>query len=72
MTGQTVEQLLNGPYVVDSTGGSAGAADPGARQDKPDPTLITRSVNDTSVNAGVNAFGNFTGDTQNPNAVVAP
>ena len=34
--------------------------------------LATAAVNDTSVNAGVDANGNFTGDTANPNAVVAP
>jgi hypothetical protein len=70
MTGQTVDQLLNGSPIV--SGGSSSAtsqADPGARKDSPAPNV---SVNDISVNAGVDALGNFTGETANPFTVVAP
>jgi hypothetical protein len=70
MTGQTVDQLLNGSPIV--SGGSSSAtsqADPGARKDSPAPNV---SVNDINVNAGVDALGNFTGETYNPNAVIAP
>lgn len=68
MTGQNVDQLLNGAPV---TAGSTNTADPGARKDQPAPPA-TASVNDISVNAGVDQLGNFTGQTYNPNAVVAP
>ena len=64
MTGQTVNQLLNGKPIT-----TRNTADTGARQDKPTPGV---SVNDYTVNAGVDANGNFTGQTFNPNAVVAP
>ena len=52
--------------------------DPGARTDSPAPqtsaptSAPTASVNDVTVNAGVNEQGNFTGETENPFAVVAP
>jgi hypothetical protein len=59
--------LLNGkPITTQNT------ADTGARQDQPTPPNPTVSVNDIRVNAGVNVNGNFTGETFNPNAVVAP
>lgn len=60
MTGQTVEQLLNGPsttVVTPSVSPSDG------RQDKPSPG---QTVNDISASAGVDANGNFTGETQSP------
>jgi hypothetical protein len=68
MTGQTVDQLLNGSPIVGSSSATS-QADPGARKDSPAPNV---SVNDISVNAGVDALGNFTGQTYNPNAVIAP
>jgi hypothetical protein len=68
MTGQTVDQLLNGSPIMGSSSATS-QADPGARKDSPAPNV---SVNDISVNAGVNALGNFTGQTFNPNAVIAP
>lgn len=66
MTGQTVEQLLNGPSTTVVT---PGVSPSDGRQDKPSPG---QSVNDVRVNAGVDANGNFTGETQNPFAIVAP
>lgn len=66
MTGQTVEQLLNGPSTTVNT---PGVSPSDGRQDQPSPT---QSVNDVGINAGVDALGNFTGQTGNPNAVVAP
>jgi len=76
MTGQTVEQLLNGPRVVSPV---AGTRSTDGRQDQPTPPAQSAtpapagsSVNDTRVNAGVDALGNFTGETQNPFAVIAP
>jgi hypothetical protein len=38
---------------------------------KSSPSTAT-SVNDATINAGVDTNGNFTGETENPFAVVAP
>lgn len=69
MTGQTVNQLLNGkPITVKNT------ADRGARQDQPAPVdqAVAASVAVAQSNAGVDANGNFTGETASPFSVVAP
>jgi hypothetical protein len=74
LSGQTVGQVLQGGPATATTAQAA----PGERQTKPAPAIVksspnpTASVNDTTVNAGVNAEGNFTGETENPFAVVAP
>jgi hypothetical protein len=73
LSGQTVGQVLQGGPATATTAQAA----PGERQTKPSPDQgaprpVTASVNDTTVNAGVNADGNFTGETENPFAVVAP
>jgi hypothetical protein len=71
MTGQTVDQLLNGSPAASSAG--TNTADPGARptpkRAPPNPTV---SVNDIRASAGVNVNGNFTGETESPFSVVAP
>jgi hypothetical protein len=73
LAGQTVSQLLQGSPVPVNF-----ANDRGARTSTPSPTNQVNtsnpgaSVNDVSVNAGVDALGNFTGETGNPFAVVAP
>jgi hypothetical protein len=67
MTGQTVNQLLNGkPITVKNT------TDPGARKDQPAPVnqAVAASVAIDQANAGVDANGNFTGDTTSPFNVV--
>jgi len=77
LAGQTVEQILQGGPAVAATAQAAQAA-PGERQTTPAPAIVNSSpnpaasVNNTIVNAGVDANGNFTGETQNPFAVVAP
>ena len=70
LAGTTVSQLLQGGPLPNSTQSSDG------RTSQPAPAVSTQSptasVNDTTVNAGVDALGNFTGETENPFAVVAP
>jgi hypothetical protein len=74
LSGQTVGQILQGSPAASTTAQSA----PGERQTKPAPAIVksspspAASVNNTIVNAGVDANGNFTGETENPFAVVAP
>jgi hypothetical protein len=68
MTGQTVDQLLNGSPVGSAT--AANQADPGARQTS--PTNPAASINDITASAGVDELGNFTGETGSPFTVVAP
>jgi hypothetical protein len=74
LAGQTVGQILQGGPAATTTAQAA----PGERQTKPAPAMVksrpipATSVNDTTVNAGVDVNGNFTGETENPNAVVAP
>jgi hypothetical protein len=71
MTGGTVEQLLTGSPVGTTYG--TNTADPGARQDRPaPPSNPGASVNDIAASAGLDANGNFTGETASPFAVVAP
>jgi hypothetical protein len=61
MTGQTVNQLLNGKPIT-----TRNTADTGARQDQPTPPNPGVSVNDIRTSAGVDANGNFTGQTESP------
>jgi hypothetical protein len=67
MTGQTVNQLLNGKPIT-----TRNTTDRGARQDQPSPPNPATSpspgqtVNDISASAGVDANGNFTGETASP------
>ena len=77
LAGETVQDVLVGKPV----GTQYVTTDPGARTDAPAPqtsaptpqtSAPTASVSDITVNAGVNAQGNFTGETENPFAVVAP
>jgi hypothetical protein len=74
LAGETVQDVLVGKPV----GTQYATKDPGARTDSPAPqtsaptSAPTASVNDVTVNAGVNEQGNFTGETENPFAVVAP
>lgn len=72
MTGQTVEQLLTGSPVGTTYG--TNQADPGARRDQPAPVneAVTASVLVEQNRAGVDANGNFTGETASPFSVVAP
>jgi hypothetical protein len=73
MTGQTVQQLLTGSPVGTTYG--TNQADPGARQDRPAPPVnaaVAASVVIDQSNAGVDANGNFTGETTSPFNVVAP
>jgi hypothetical protein len=73
LSGQTVGQLLQGSPAAATTA----QATPGERQTKPAPAMVQStpsprpgaSVNNTTVNAGVDANGNFTGETENPFAV---
>jgi hypothetical protein len=67
MTGQTVDQLLNGNQIIEQD-----TADTGTRKDQPNPPNPGASVNDYTVNAGVDINGNFTGETASPFTVVAP
>jgi hypothetical protein len=71
LSGQTVGQILqgnpNGP-------GTEVSADDG-RSSNPAPNMdavISASQGVTANNAGVDAMGNFTGETQSPFNVVAP
>jgi hypothetical protein len=71
LSGQTVGQLLQGGPAVTATT----QADPGARTSKPAPNMnevIAASNRVVANTAGLDANGNFTGDTQNPFAVGAP
>ena len=73
MTGQTVQQLLTGSPVGTTYG--TNQTDPGARQDKPIPPVniaVDASVVIDQSRAGVDALGNFTGETSSPFNVVAP
>jgi len=70
LTGETVDQILRGKPV-----GTVYPASPGERRDSPQPNTSapsqpTASVNDISASAGVDANGNFTGETASPTAVV--
>jgi hypothetical protein len=67
MTGQTVNQLLNGKPIT-----TRNTADTGARKDQPSPPTTGQTVNDIRASAGVDANGNFTGETASPFSVVAP
>jgi hypothetical protein len=69
LAGTTVGQLLQGGPLAPANNEDGRISNPAPAGPTPSPTA---SVNDIRVNAGVNAFGNFTGETQNPNAVVAP
>jgi hypothetical protein len=73
MTGQTVQQLLTGSPVGTTYG--TNQADPAARQDRPAPPVnaaVAASVVIDRANAGVDANGNFTGETTSPFNIVAP
>jgi hypothetical protein len=72
MTGQTVQQLLTGSPVGTTYG--TNQADPAARQDQPAPVnqAVVASVVVEQSRAGVDANGNFTGETTSPFNVVAP
>ena len=69
MTGETVEQLLNGPKI-------SVPADSGARTSQPVPNNIDSFAQQSAITdasqAQVDANGNFTGDTTSPFNVVAP
>jgi len=72
MTGQTVQQLLTGSPVGTTYG--TNQADPAARQDQPAPVnqAVAASVLVEQSRAGVDANGNFTGETTSPFNIVAP
>jgi hypothetical protein len=75
ISGATVKDLMTkGVAVVEVSpaDGRKTTPTPAKSATPPAPPVATAAVNDTSVNAGVDANGNFTGDTANPNAVVAP
>jgi hypothetical protein len=67
MTGQTVSQLLNGKPIT-----TRNTTDRGARQDQPAPVnqAVAASVVVQQSQAGVDANGNFTGETASPFTVV--
>jgi hypothetical protein len=67
MTGQTVSQLLNGKPIT-----TRNTTDRGARQDQPAPVnqAVAASVVVEQSQAGVDANGNFTGETASPFTVV--
>jgi hypothetical protein len=69
MTGETVEQLLNGPKI-------SVPADSGERTSQPVPNNIDSFAQQSAITdasqAQVDANGNFTGDTTSPFNVVAP
>jgi hypothetical protein len=70
LTGETVGKVLRGKPV-----GTVYPASPGERRDSPTPntsapTQPAASVNDISASAGVDANGNFTGETASPFSVV--
>jgi hypothetical protein len=65
MTGQTVEQLLNGPRISVPRTGNEG------RPGQPDTNVPATTATDTA-QAQVDTNGNFTGDTTSPFNVVAP
>jgi hypothetical protein len=71
LSGQTVGQLLQGGTSVTATA----QASPGERIDKPAPNMneVMKASDRVVANtARVDANGNFTGETENPFAVVAP
>jgi len=71
LSGQTVGQLLQGSPAVTATA----QASPGERTSKPAPNMneVTQANNPVVANtAGVDANGNFTGQSGNNPAVVAP
>ena len=77
LVGTTVGEVLNGRPVGTKYTRTEGRIDtgqpPSVNPTAPlDPSPTGASVNDTRVNAGVDQFGNFTGETANPFAVVAP
>jgi hypothetical protein len=77
LVGTTVGEVLNGRPVGTKYTRTEGRTDtgqpPSVNPTAPlDPGPTGASVNDTRVNAGVDQFGSFTGETQNPFAVVAP
>jgi hypothetical protein len=69
MTGDTVEQLLNGPKT-------SVPADSGARTSQPVPNNIATFEQQSAIidasQAQTDANGNFTGETTSPFNVVAP
>jgi hypothetical protein len=69
MTGETVEQLLNGPKI-------SVPADSGARTSQPVPNNIATFEQQSAIidasQAQTDANGNFTGETTSPFNVVAP
>jgi hypothetical protein len=69
MTGQTVNQLLNGKPIT-----TRNTTDRGARQDQPAPVnqAVAASVVVEQSRAVVDTNGNFTGETTSPTTVVAP
>jgi len=73
MTGQTVQQLLTGSPVGTTYG--TNQATPGERKVQPAPPVnvaVAAQVAVNRSNAGVDANGNFTGETTSPFNVVAP
>jgi hypothetical protein len=75
LVGETVDQVLRGKPV-----GTVYPASPGERRDSPAPNTSApsnprpspgASVNDISASAGVDANGNFTGETASPTQVGA-
>ena len=73
ISGGTVKDLLTkGVALAEVSPADGRKTTPTPAKPAAPAPLATAAVNDTSVNAGVDANGNFTGDTANPNAVVAP
>jgi hypothetical protein len=73
-SGQTVAQILQGS----AAGAPAVQQESGARTESPSPAQIFTptnpgaTVNDIRASAGVDALGNFTGETESPFSIVAP
>lgn len=66
LVGETIEQILRGKPV-----GTVYPDSPGERRDSPQPNTSapanpSATINDISASAGVDALGNFTGETASP------
>lgn len=74
LVGKTVGDILAGNGSTGTTVTTGSSAGEGRGRGKPEvPVSYQRTaVNDSTVNAGVDVNGNFTGETDNPFAIVAP
>jgi hypothetical protein len=74
LVGRTVGDILAGNGSTGTTVTTGSSAGDGRGKPRPEvPVAYQRTaVNNSAVNAGVDVNGNFTGETDNPFAIVAP